>query len=55
MAPFLIVAGWGVLVFALLWWWLAVQEAPQPAGPSTDPYADEVARFRRELHDWDRQ
>ena len=54
MAPFLMVAGWGVLLCALLWWWLAGAEEPAPAAPAADPYADEVARFRRELHDWDR-
>jgi hypothetical protein len=36
--------------------WLLV---PRPAAASSpggagDPYADEIARFRREVHDWDR-
>jgi hypothetical protein len=30
----------------------AAAAAPSGAG---DPYADEVARFRREVHDWDRR
>lgn len=46
---------WIVTLVATLWWLAAAfQPEPEPAGPAGDPYADEVARFRRELHDWDR-
>lgn len=35
--------------------WLMDPRPPVAAGPDGgDPFADEVARFRRELHDWDR-
>lgn len=35
--------------------WLTVPRAPAPAAPGAgDPWAAEVARFRAQLHDWDR-
>lgn len=37
--------------------WLTAPRASlrEPAPGAGDPYADEVARFRAELHDWDRR
>ncbi len=43
-----------LLAAALTWWVLTRRPAPAPASPAGDPYAGEVARFRREVHDWDR-
>jgi hypothetical protein len=39
----------------MTWWVLARQPAPAPARPQADPHAGEFARFRRQLHDWDRR
>lgn len=47
----LILAGWALLLWAFLAWRLA------PCvtwGEPADPYAADVADFRRQLHDWDR-
>jgi len=38
----------------MTWWMLTRQPAPAPAPAETDPHAGEIASFRRELHDWDR-
>jgi hypothetical protein len=38
-------AAWAVV-------WLSV---PRRGGGAGDPYAEEVARFRREVADWDRR
>jgi len=46
----LILAGWALLAWAFLAWHLA----PRATWPQPDPYAAEVAEFRRQLHDWDR-
>lgn len=36
--------------------WLTGPRPPVAAGTDGgDPFADEVARFRREVHDWDRR
>lgn len=53
-----------ILLTCLLWLaaagltvWLLMRTAadPAPAGPPPgDPYADAVAEFRRQMHDWDR-
>jgi len=50
----LVITLWGIIMALTLGWlWLTAEAAaPVPAG---DPYADEVAAFRRELHDWDRR
>jgi hypothetical protein len=42
-------AAWAVV-------WLSVPRPPAAAGAAGagDPYAAEVARFRAQLHDWDR-
>jgi hypothetical protein len=42
-------AAWAVI-------WLAVPRPAAAAGPAAgDPYAAEVARFRAQVHDWDRR
>jgi len=43
-------AAWAVV-------WLSVPRAVPSDGTrgAGDPYAEEVARFRRQLHDWDRR
>jgi hypothetical protein len=46
----LILAGWALLLWALLAWRLA----PCAVYPEADPYAADVADFRRQVHDWDR-
>ena len=52
-----------ILFTCLLWlaaagvtWWLLMrsQIVPEPAAETGDPHAGEVARFMREVHDWDR-
>jgi hypothetical protein len=52
-----------ILLLALLWlilsaWIIAAILAAgwpaEPPGPAPDPYAADVAAFRQELHDWDR-
>lgn len=46
------------LAAAGLTWWLLLSRAAAPAaaeGPPADPHAGEIARFMREVHDWDRQ
>lgn len=48
----LLIAAGGVLMF---WALLAWRLAPCLVVIDFDPYAGEVAEFRRELHDWDRQ
>lgn len=47
----LILAGAALLFWALLYWRLV----PCVVIIETDPYAGDVAEFRRQLHDWDRQ
>lgn len=53
-----------ILLTCLLWlaaaamtWWVLMRQAadPQPAAEPADPHAGEVARFMREVHDWDRR
>ena len=46
----LVLAGAALLFWAMLAWRLE----PCIAFTETDPYAGEVAEFRRQLHDWDR-
>jgi hypothetical protein len=53
VAAAVLIFTWGLLTALAAWWLLCAKEAPAPAGPA-DPYASEVARFRAELHDWDR-
>lgn len=53
MIMWLLLAGAGLLAaWAVLW--LAVPRVTVIIS-AADPYEAEVARFRRELHDWDRR
>lgn len=55
--PWWILAAWTVVTLALLaiWYLLSAREQPQPAaGPPPDPWAADVAEFRRQIHNWDR-
>ena len=45
---------WALAAILAAWWLWSQQPEPAPAPPATDPYADAVAEFRRQLHDWDR-
>jgi hypothetical protein len=55
MAVWLLVVGAGLFAaWAVVWLSVPRAAASSPAGAG-DPYADEVARFRRQLHDWDRR
>jgi hypothetical protein len=47
----LVLAGGALLFWALLCWRLA----PCAVITGADPWAGEIAEFRRQLHDWDRQ
>lgn len=54
-AELLLIAAGAALLF---WAVLICREAAwleYLTGPEPDPYAGEVAEFRRQLHDWDRQ
>lgn len=49
------VIAWVVWVaVAMIGWWVLTAPVPEAAPVPPDPYAQEVAQFRRELHDWDR-
>lgn len=51
-----IFAGWCCCVgLGAAWLWFRLSR-PRPAGrpAAADPFAGQVARFRRDLHDWDR-
>lgn len=48
-----LIALWGLLMVLTIGWLMLTGEDPAPV-PAGDPYAEEVAAFRRELHDWDR-
>jgi hypothetical protein len=51
----LLFACWALLVaLSAAWLWLRGLRPAAAAGPAADPYAGEIARFRREVHDWDR-
>jgi hypothetical protein len=51
-----LVAGAGLFAAWAVAWLLAPRLAGQAAqGGAGDPYADEIARFRREVSDWDRR
>ena len=55
--PWIIVTAWGIITLALLavWYLLTARAEPAPAtGPPPDPWAADVAEFRRQVHDWDR-
>lgn len=47
-----------LLLVVFVWLWLALRHYPEPStaqqGEPGDPYANDIAAFRRELHDWDR-
>jgi hypothetical protein len=48
-----LLAGLAFLALLAAWWW---RPLPVPAAsPGADPYAADVAVFRRQLHDWDRR
>ncbi len=58
MAGPMLVLGWAVLLAASIWWllarmWAGEADWAEPA-PAADPYAGDVAAFRRQVHDWDR-
>lgn len=45
-----------LLAAGMTWWLLMRQAEPAAAeGPAPDPHAGEIARFMREVHDWDRR
>ena len=55
--PWIIATAWGIITLALLalWYLLTQRTEPAPAaGPPPDPWAADVAEFRRQVHDWDR-
>ena len=55
--PWWILAAWTAVTLALLaaWYLLSAHEQPQTVtGPPPDPWAADVAEFRRQVHDWDR-
>lgn len=48
----LVLAGWALAFWAFVTWRLAPLVT---WGEPVDPFAGEIAEFRRELHDWDRE
>jgi hypothetical protein len=50
-----LVAGAGLFAALAVAWLLAPRTAAASPGGAGDPYADEIARFRREVSDWDRR
>lgn len=52
MVSLLLLAGFGL--FAAILWLTIPRVVVVIREEAADPYAAEVARFRRELHDWDR-
>ena len=55
MTGLLLIAVWLLTSAAVLWWIAASGFRAEPAPAPADPHAAEVARFRTELHDWDRR
>jgi hypothetical protein len=54
MYPYWIVLAWAVISLALAALWLLLAPQPAPAVIDLrDPYAADVAEFRRQVGDWD--